>query len=508
MATKPPVYKNYIAGKWVACKSGKTFANVNPADTRDVIGHFQDSGPEEVNAAVRAAKEAYKSWRLVPAPKRGELVMELGLWLKRNKERLAKDATREMGKILTETRGDVQEGIDCALYWGGEGRRMFGETTPSELPNKWAMTMRQPLGVCGLITPWNFPMAIPCWKLMPALLCGNTVVIKPASLTPLSVWNLVKGAQEVGFPPGVVNLVTGGGRGVGTPLCEHPDVALVSFTGSTEVGRQINLACAKDFKRVGLEMGGKNAVIVMDDANLDLALDGVLWGAFGTTGQRCTATSRCLVQRGVYEKFLSALAKRARALRVGDGLDERTEMGPAVDEGQLKTDLAYIAIAKKEGARLICGGKRLTGPKYDHGFFLEPTIFADVTPRMRLFKEEVFGPVLAVVPFDTLEQAIALQNDCLYGLSGSIYTKDVNKAFTAMRDVHTGLFYVNAPTIGAENHLPFGGVKQTGNGHREGGKEALDLFSEWKAVYVDFSDSLQRAQIDTEKIVKLEGKKR
>lgn len=503
MAKKPTVYKNFINGKWVECKSGQTFANVNPADTRDVIGLFQNSGPEDVNAAVKAAKEAYKKWRLVPAPKRGELVMELGLWLKKNKERLAKDATREMGKILAETRGDVQEGIDCSLFWAGEGRRMYGETTPSELPNKWAMSMRQPLGVAGLITPWNFPMAIPTWKMMPALVCGNTVVIKPATLTPLTVWNLVKGAEEVGFPPGVINLVTGGGRGVGNPLCEHPDVALISFTGSTEVGRQINLSSGKDFKRVSLEMGGKNAVIVMEDANLELAIDGVLWGAFGTTGQRCTATSRCLVQRGVYKKFLDMLAKRAKALVVGDGSDPKTQMGPAVDEGQLNTDLEYVAIAKKEGARLVCGGKRLVGPAHKNGFFIEPTIFADVTPKMRLFKEEVFGPVLAVVPFDTLEEGIALQNDCLYGLSGSIYTTDVNKAFKAMRDIHTGLLYINAPTIGAENHLPFGGVKQTGNGHREGGKEALDFFSEWKAIYVDFSNSLQRAQIDTDKIVKV-----
>jgi len=503
MAKKAPVYKNYINGEWVASKTGKTFANVNPANTNDVIGYFQDSDARDVDAAVAAAKEAYKKWRLVPAPKRAELVMELGLWLKKNKEKLAQDATREMGKIIKETRGDVQEGIDCSLYWGGEGRRMFGETTPSELPNKWAMTMRQPLGVCGLITPWNFPMAIPTWKMMPALVCGNTVVIKPASLTPLSVWNLVKGAEAVGFPPGVVNYVTGGGRGVGTPLCTHKDVALISFTGSTEVGRTINQSCATDFKRVGLEMGGKNAVIVMDDADLELAVEGVLWGAFGTTGQRCTATSRCLVQKGVYNKFIDMLAKRAKALKVGNGLDESVEMGPAVDEGQLKTDLDYVDIAKKDGARLVCGGKRLTGPKHKDGFFIEPTIFADVTSKMRLFKEEVFGPVLAIVPFKTFEEAVALQNDCLYGLSGSLYTQDVNKAFAAMRDVHTGLFYVNAPTIGAENHLPFGGVKQTGNGHREGGKEALDLFSEWKAIYVDFSGRLQKAQIDTDAIVKV-----
>ncbi len=503
MAKKPPVYKNYINGEWVASKTGKTFADINPADRNDVIGHFQDSDARDVDAAVSAAKAAFRKWRLVPAPKRGEMVMELGLWLKKNKEKLANDATREMGKVLKETRGDVQEGIDMALYCFGEGRRMYGMTTPCELPDKFGMTVREPLGVCGLITPWNFPMAIPTWKMMPALVCGNTVVIKPASLTPLTVWNLVKGAEAVGFPPGVINYVTGSGRGVGTPLCTHKDVSLISFTGSTDVGRAINQACATDFKRVGLEMGGKNAVIVMDDADLDLAIEGVLWGAFGTTGQRCTATSRCLVQRGVYDRFIETLARRAKALKVGDGRDESVEMGPAVDENQLATDLAYVEIAKKEGARLVCGGKRLTGPKHKNGCFMEPTIFADVTPKMRLFKEEVFGPVLAVVPFKTFEEGVALQNDCLYGLSGSLYTRDVNKAFAAMRDVRTGLFYVNAPTIGAENHLPFGGMKQTGNGHREGGREALDLFSEWKAIYVDFSGRLQKAQIDTDKIVKV-----
>jgi alpha-ketoglutaric semialdehyde dehydrogenase len=365
------------------------------------------------------------------------------------------------------------------------------------------MTVRQPLGVCALITPWNFPMAIPTWKMMPALVCGNTVVIKPATFTPLTVWHLVKGAEEVGFPKGVINYVTGSGRKVGDPLTKHSDVALVSFTGSTEVGRNINLACAPSFKRVGLEMGGKNAVIIMDDALLDLALEGVLWGAFGTTGQRCTATSRCFVQKGVYKKFLEMLVKRAVKLKVGNGLDESVEMGPAVDESQLQTDLKYVEIGKKEGAKLLCGGKRLTGPKHKNGHFMEPTIFADVTPKMRLFKEEIFGPVLSVIPFNTFEEAIAMQNDCLYGLSGSIYTQDVNKAFTAMRDIHTGIMYVNAPTIGAENHLPFGGVKATGNGHREGGKEAADLFSEWKAIYVDFSGRLQKAQIDTDDIVKI-----
>ncbi len=503
MAKNVPVYKNFINGKWVSAKSGKTFKNINPADTREIVGLFQDSDERDVNDAVAAAKEAFKKWRLVPAPKRAELVMNLGLWMKKNKEKLAKDATREMGKVLNETRGDVQEGIDMALFCSGEGRRMYGETTPSELPDKFAMTVREPLGVCGMITPWNFPMAIPCWKVMPALVCGNTIVIKPASFTPLTVLNLVKGCEEVGIPKGVINYVTGSGSKVGDPLVKHKDVNMISFTGSTDVGRNINIAAAESFKKIGLEMGGKNAVIVMDDANLDLALEGVVWGAFGTTGQRCTATSRCIVHRKVYNKFLKMLIEKAKTIKVGNGLDEKNEMGPAIDESQLLKDLEYVEIGRKEGAKLVCGGKRLTGEKYKYGFFMEPTIFADVNRKMRIFKEEIFGPILSVIPVNSFEEAIETQNDCLYGLSGSIYTQDVNRAFSAMRDVHTGIFYVNAPTIGAEIHLPFGGVKQTGNGHREAGKTALELFSEWKSIYVDFSGRLQRAQIDTDALVKV-----
>ncbi len=505
MANGTKVYKNYINGEWTTSATGKTFENRNPADKSDLVGLFQDSDERDVNAAVAAAKAAYGHWRLVPAPKRGELILKLALWLKEHKEELARDATREMGKILAETRGDVQEGIDMGIFIAGEGRRFYGETTPSELPNKFAMSLRQPIGVCGLITPWNFPMAIPTWKMFPALLCGNTVVIKPATFTPLSVYNLVKGCGIVGIPKGVVNFVTGSGKRVGEPLCKHSDVNLISFTGSSAVGRFINSACAPDFKRVCLEMGGKNAMIVMDDAKLELAVDGALWGAFGTTGQRCTATSRCLVQRKVYDEFLSSLSSRARSLRVGNGLDESIEMGPAIDAEQLKKDLEYITIGQEEGARLVTGGKRLTGGHYDKGFFMEPTIFADVKPPMRIAREEIFGPILSVIPFDTLEEAVDIVNQSEYGLSCAVYTQDVNTAFTAMRDVYTGLFYVNAPTIGAENHLPFGGTKATGNGHREAGVQCLDMFSEWKAVYVDFSGSLQRAQIDTDNIVKVGG---
>jgi aldehyde dehydrogenase (NAD+) len=405
--------------------------------------------------------------------------------------------TREMGKVLKETRGDVQEAIDITYFTAGEGRRWYGQTTPSELPNKFAMSVRMPLGVCAIITPWNFPMAIPSWKLMPALLCGNTAVIKPATYTPLSALNLVKACEEVGIPPGVVNLVTGSGSSVGAPLMTHTEVKLVSFTGSTDVGRQVSQACAPSFKRCNLEMGGKNPIIVMDDANLDLAVDGAIWGGFGTTGQRCTAASRVIVHKKVYKKFLAQFVERATSLRVGNGLDERTEMGPAVSEDQRQTDLHYIEIGKNQDkAKLLCGGNALTTGEYAHGFFVEPTIFADVHPDMVIAQEEIFGPVVSVIPCRSLDEAIQISNGVRYGLSAAIYTQDVNKAFRAMRDMDSGIFYVNAPTIGAETHLPFGGTKETGNGHREAGVQALDLFSEWKAVYVDYSGTLQRAQID------------
>jgi aldehyde dehydrogenase (NAD+) len=374
---------------------------------------------------------------------------------------------------------------------------MFGETVPAELPNKWAMSMRVPVGVCGLITPWNFPMAIPSWKLIPALVCGNTTILKPATDTPLSSAHFVKACEDAGIPRGVVNFVTGTGQGVGAPLMKHPDVALVSFTGSTEVGRTVNRACAETFKRCSLEMGGKNAIIVMDDADLDLAVDGCLWGAFGTTGQRCTATSRIIVHRKVGAEFTEKLVRRAKALKVGNGLDETVEMGPAISEAQLRTVEGYVEIGVREGARLLAGGRRLAGKPYDRGTFFEPTIFADVKPAMRLAQEEIFGPVVSVLTASDLDDAIAIANGTVYGLSGAIYTRDVNSAFRAMRDVEAGIFYVNAPTIGAEVQLPFGGVKQTGNGHREAAWTVLDIFTEWKSIYVDFSGSLQRAQIDT-----------
>ena len=495
-STRLSVYKNFIEGEWIESSTGETFENRNPADTRDVVGIFQKSAKADVDAAVDAAKRAFVKWRLVPAPRRAEILYLAAEMLAERKEDYARDMTREMGKVLKETRGDVQEAVDTAYYMAGEGRRLFGPTTPSELPNKFAMAIRQPLGVCAMIAPWNFPMAIPSWKLLPALVCGNTCVIKPAQDTPLSTLNLVRVLTDAGVPKGVVNIVTGFGPDAGAPLLEHPDVRAVSFTGSSAVGKTIGTTAAKSFKHCSLELGGKNPMIVLNDANLDLALEGALWGGFGTTGQRCTATSRILVEKGVYGEFVSRLVERARKLRVGNGLDETTDMGPAINERQLLSDLEYVEIGRTEGAKLHCGGNRLEKGDYQHGFFMEPTVFADVDPKMRIAQEEIFGPVVSVIPCEDFEDAIAIANNIEYGLSSAIYTRDVNKAFTAMRDLYAGITYINAPTIGAEVHLPFGGVKATGNGHREGGIGAIDFYSEWKSVYVDYSDRLQRAQID------------
>jgi alpha-ketoglutaric semialdehyde dehydrogenase len=494
--TRTKVYKNFIDGEWVEASTGQTFENRNPADTRDVVGIFQRSGKADVEAAIAAAKRAFAKWRLIPAPRRAEIIYRAAEMLMERKEDCARDMTREMGKILKETRGDVQEAVDTAYYMAGEGRRMFGPTTPSELPNKFAMAVRQPIGVCGMITPWNFPMAIPSWKLLPALVCGNTCVIKPAQDTPLSTFNLVRVLFDAGLPRGVVNIVTGFGSEVGTPITEHADVKAISLTGSSAVGRIVGTTAAKSFKHCSLELGGKNPMIVLDDANLDLAIEGGLWGGFGTTGQRCTATSRIIVQKGIYSEFVEQYVERAKALKVGNGLDEMVEMGPAINENQLKTDLSYVDIGKAEGARLKCGGNRLDKGEYQNGYFMEPTVFIDVDRKMRIAQEEIFGPVVSIIACDDLEDAIEIANGIDYGLSSALYTKDVNKAFVAMRDLHAGITYINAPTIGAEVHLPFGGVKATGNGHREGGLGAIDFFSEWKSIYVDYSDRLQKAQID------------
>ena len=488
-------YQNLIGGEYCPARSGKTFLNLNPADHSDVVGEFPASAAEDVDAAAAAARKAFATWRLVPAPKRAEILYRTGQLLQERKEQYARDMTREMGKVLAETRGDVQEAIDEAFYVAGEGRRLFGKTTPSELQNKFAMSIRMPLGVVGMITPWNFPMAIPSWKLFPALVAGNACVIKPAEDTPLSTFNLVQAMVDAGLPPGVVNIVTGFGPDAGAPLVEHRDVRAISFTGSSEIGSLVAQRAAANFKPVSLEMGGKNAQIVLDDANLDLALDGALWGAFGTTGQRCTATSRILVQKGIAKQFTDRLVERARTLRVGNGLQDGIEVGPQVNAQQIETSKSYVGIAKAEGAKLLAGGQPLTDGDFGKGTFFAPTVFTGVRPEMRIAREEVFGPVVSVLEFDTFEQAVQIANSIDYGLSTALYTRDVNRAFAAIRDLEAGITYINAPTIGAEVHLPFGGVKHTGNGHREG-SEAIDFFTTWKAVYVDYSDKLQRAQID------------
>jgi aldehyde dehydrogenase (NAD+) len=484
--TAVKTYQNYIDGEWVGSQSGEMFENINPADTRDIVGRFPLSTSDDVNAAVNAAQGAFDRWRNTPAPKRAEILFRLGEIM-----------TREMGKVLKEAGGDVQEAIDCTYYTAGEGRRLHGFTAPAEMRDKFAMCVRQPVGLCGLITPWNFPMAIPSWKLIPALICANTVVIKPAEDTPLSTYNLVKACEEAGIPAGVVNLVTGYGETVGAAMTNHPALRLISFTGSTETGRIVASACAERNAICSLEMGGKNAIIVMDDADIDLAVEGAVWGAFGTSGQRCTASSRLIVHKKVYRQFVNKLVENTKALRVGNGADPKTDVGPVINTDAVEKIMSYIRIGRNDdGAKLACGGKRLTRGDYANGHFIEPTVFTDAAPDMRISQEEIFGPVTTVIPANSLEDAVQIANGVRYGLSAAIYTQNVNRAFKAMNEMYTGIFYVNASTIGAEVHLPFGGTKATGNGHREAGTQVLDIFSEWKSIYVDFSGKLQRAQID------------
>ncbi|PMB26007.1 aldehyde dehydrogenase [Fischerella thermalis CCMEE 5198] len=498
MAT-PLTCRNYINGQWLTAVAGATLESRNPANKREVIATFPRSTGTDVEAAVVAARQAYQIWRLVPAPARAEYIFKVGELLSKYKEELAQLICREMGKPLAEARGDVQEGIDCAFYSAAEGRRLFGQTTPSEMPNKFAMTVRMPIGVCALITPWNFPIAIPCWKAMPALVCGNTVIFKPAEDTPACATKLVEIFAEAGLPPGVMNLVHGVGEEVGKALVAHPHVDLVSFTGSSETGAEVGSICGQTHKRVCLEMGGKNAQIVMEDADLELALDGAVWGAFGTAGQRCTATSRLILHQDIKEKFTAMLKERTSKLRLGAGSDPNTQVGPIINERQLQRISQYLDIARAEGAKVLIGGKIATEGELENGYFFQPTILDEVTPQMRVAQEEIFGPVVALIKVNSFEEAISILNNTKYGLSSSIYTRDINRAFTAMRDIEAGITYINGPTIGAEVHLPFGGVKQTGNGHREAGTTTLDVFTEWKTVYVDFSGSLQRAQIDNRK---------
>ncbi|MCH7753732.1 aldehyde dehydrogenase family protein [candidate division KSB1 bacterium] len=489
-------YQNHINGEWVDARSGEIFENRNPANWHEVVGTFPNSAKSDVEAAVKSAREAFDKWRLTPAPERGDILRRVGDIMARRKEEIAKNMTREMGKVLDETRGDVQEGIDTAYYAATEGRRMFGHTVPSELPNKFNMSIRLPVGVAGIITPWNFPMAIPTWKIFPALVCGNCVVFKPASDTPLTAATFVEILLEAGVPPKVLNLVHGGGNGVGIPLVSHPDVNLISFTGSTGVGKSISKSASDTLKRVSLELGGKNAQIVMDDGDLDLALEGVLWGAFGTTGQRCTATSRLILHEKIHDQFMEMLILAAQKLKLGDGLKPESQVGPLINEDQRKTVQEYVEIGKSEGAKLVAGGNVYSEGDCANGWFHEPTIFSEVTPEMRIAKEEIFGPVLSVLRVNSFEEAIKVMNNSTYGLSSSIYTHDVNRGFQAMRDIEAGITYINGPTIGAEAHMPFGGVKETGNGHREGGWEVYEFYTETKTVFVDYSGKLQRAQID------------
>jgi alpha-ketoglutaric semialdehyde dehydrogenase len=492
-----PTFRNFVAGEWCESTSGETFESRNPADTRDIIGRFQQGTAADVAMATRAAETAYPLWSRTPAPKRGEILYRFGALMAEHKERLSQAMSREMGKVIEEARGDVQEGIDIAFLMAGEGRRMFGETVPSELPDKWAMSIRQPIGVAGIITPWNFPIAIPCWKMMPALVTGNTVVFKPSSDTPHCATLVVELMAEAGFPAGTVNLVTGAGAEVGDAIVDSPDVPVISFTGSSVTGKRIAERAARRLKRVSLELGGKNGIVVMADADLDLATDGILWSAFGTTGQRCTAASRVVVERSILDHLLGRLESRARSLRLGPGADPATDVGPLINAAAVDKVASYIDIGRGEG-ELVTGGQRATDGDLQYGHFFAPTVFSGVKPMDRIAQEEIFGPVLSVIPVDDYQGAVTAINQTRYGLSSAIFTRDANTAFRAMRDFETGIVYVNAGTTGAETHLPFGGWKETGNGHREAGHAALDTYTEWKSVYVDFSGRLQRAQIDNQ----------
>lgn len=490
-------HQNYIDGLWVDSASGLLFKDVNPADRRDVLGRFQRSNKKDIDHAVRVARRALPGWSALPAPKRGEILFRSALLLEQKKDFLARSMTREMGKTLKESRADVQEAIDTAYFFAGEGRRLYGQTTPSELKDKFCFTLRRPVGVCGLITPWNFPLAIPSWKVYPALICGNTVVLKPAEETPLMALLFAQILEEAGLPAGVLNVVTGLGTEAGASLAEHPGIDLISFTGSSAVGAQIAKTCGADLRRCSLELGGKNALVVMDDADLDLALKGALWGAFATSGQRCTATSRIFVHERVYSKFKKRFISAVSKLKVGLGDAVGTDVGPLISTAQLKKIDRFVQAAKKEGARLLCGGREDRTQETRYGNFYRPTVLSNVEPSDRIMRDEVFGPVTCLMKVRGLNEAIRLVNDSSYGLSCGIYTKDMSSALRYFHETQTGITYINCPTVGAEAHLPFGGVKKTGNGHREAGVTALEIFSEWKTVSIDGSGRLQRAQMET-----------
>ena len=489
---------NLISGTFKPATAGRTFESRNPANSDDVIGVFPQSGAADVDAAVAAARDAFDAWRRTPWPSRAAIILRASELLEERKESLAQLMTREMGKVLTEARGDVQEAIDMGKFIAGQGRRAFGETIPSELRDKWAMTVRQPFGVVGCITPWNFPIAIPSWKIFPAIMAGNAVVLKPAEDTPLCALRFVEALEDAGLPAGVVNVVFGFGEDAGAALVAHPDVAAIYFTGSVDTGRIVSEISGRMRKKCSLELGGKNAIVVLDDADVELAVDGALWGAFGTAGQRCTASSRLIVEHGALDRFTARLVERASHLRLGDGLDENVEIGPVINETQLRRIHSYTEIGKNEGASLLLGGEVATEGALAKGWFYRPTVFGDVNPAMRIAQEEIFGPTTVIIPVESVEDAIAAANSTQYGLSLSVYTNDLRTAFHAINELHSGIVYINAPTIGAEIQLPFGGTRNTGNGHREAGGHVLDEFSEWKSVYIDYSGRLQRAQIDTE----------
>jgi len=489
-------YRNLIGGAWKDAASGRTFTSVSPANHDDVIGEFPASDAADVDAAVQAARAAYPSWSLMPAPKRGEILFRVARLLAEHKEELSRLMTREMGKVLPEARGDVQEAIDVAYYMAGEGRRLFGQTVPSEMPDKFAMALRRPIGVVGIITPWNFPVAIPAWKLFPALICGNTAVMKPASDTPACMVRFVELLAEGGIPDGVVNVVTGSGGTVGNAIVDHPDVRVISFTGHTDTGVEISTRAAKTLKRVSLELGGKNPIVIWEDADLDLALDSVVWSSFGTSGQRCTAASRLIVHRTIHDDFVHRLQQRVAKLVLGDGLEDATDVGPVINDRAVERIAEYAVVGRNE-ADLVIGGEPAREGALAKGSFFQPTIFTEVRPDARIAQEEIFGPVASVIPVDDWDETVRIVNGVKYGLSTSLFTNDINLAFRSIRDFESGLGYVNHGTIGAEAHLPFGGTKATGNGHREVGQAALDFFSEWKSVYIDYSGKLQRAQIDT-----------
>jgi aldehyde dehydrogenase (NAD+) len=489
-------FGNFINGEWTDAASGETFESLNPADRTEVLGHFARSGPADIDRAVQAAVGAYPKWMMTPVPERADYLLRVALLLEERKEELSETMTREMGKTLRESRADVQEGIDFAHYMAGEGRRFFGQSIPAELPNKIYMTLRHPIGVVGLITPWNFPIAIPLWKIAPAIVSGCTSVFKPAEDTPLCASLLVDMFREVGLPPGVVNLVNGYGEDAGSALVDHPDIRAISFTGSLEVGRAINEKCARSMKRCSLELGSKNALIIMPDAELDLAVESAAWGAFATSGQRCTATSRLIVHDDIKPEFIDRLLDRVGTMKVGNGLDPKVELAPVINEKQKNRVLEYIGVGQQEGAKLLTGGEELTGGEYSNGYFIAPTVFDEMTPEMRIAREEIFGPVTGIVRVHSVDEAIEVANSVDFGLSCAIYTHDITNVFKAVQQLEFGIVYVNAPTIGAEIQVPFGGMKNTGNGHREAGPQALDEFTEWKTVGIDYSGKLQRAQMD------------